>query len=100
VQEQFTGWHTAVLRASRPDQLAAAYRNWVEAAESLAEFTIIGFDEPAIQRYASLSGLRLGVGRMDLRIAAIALEHGAAVVTRNRRDFSRVPGLAIVDWSV
>lgn len=37
---------------------------------------------------------------MDLRTGAIAPEHGATVVTRNRRDVGRSPGLTIDDWWV
>lgn len=43
--------------------------------------------------------MKLNVGNMGLRIAAIVLEEGGVLVARNARDFRRVPGLTIEDWS-
>jgi tRNA(fMet)-specific endonuclease VapC len=44
---------------------------------------------------------RLGqpIGHYDLLIAATARRHGATLVTANRREFARVPGLMIADWA-
>jgi tRNA(fMet)-specific endonuclease VapC len=100
VEEQATGRIAQLRQATRPDHLADVYRQWTDAVSTLAAFTILSFTEPAMRRYAALARLRPNIGRMDLRIAAIALEHGAAVVTCNRTDFARVPGLTIADWSV
>lgn len=38
------------------------------------------------------------VGSIDMKIAAIAMEHSIPVITRNRRDFLRVPDLSVEDW--
>jgi len=65
----------------------------------LARYRVTPLSEQAILRFEQLRGQRLNVGPMDLRIAAITLEQGWTVVTRNRRDFRRVPGLQVVDWS-
>ena len=40
------------------------------------------------------------VGGMDCRIAAHAIVSGLVVVTRNTRDFERIPGVQTEDWSV
>jgi tRNA(fMet)-specific endonuclease VapC len=37
---------------------------------------------------------------MDLRIASIALSQGLILLTRNTRDFSKVPGLVTQDWTI
>jgi tRNA(fMet)-specific endonuclease VapC len=43
--------------------------------------------------------MKLNVGKNDLRIASIAQVNNAIVVKRNVRDFNRIPGLQIEDWS-
>lgn len=39
------------------------------------------------------------IGPFDFQIAAIALQHECTLVTNNTREFSRVQGLRIEDWS-
>lgn len=40
------------------------------------------------------SGVRIGT--MDLLIGAAAVEAGAPLLTRNRKDFERIPGLEVM----
>jgi tRNA(fMet)-specific endonuclease VapC len=100
VDEQLSGWYTLARRARRPDEIARAYARLGDSVVRLAKWRILPYTESGIARVAQLRALRLNVRLMDLRIAAIALENGAVVVTRNRRDFGRVPGLSVDDWSV
>ena len=99
LEEQLSGWYTLLRRARRPDDLARVYQRLVDTVRSMAPLTILPFTTSAITRYQHLIQLRLNVRRMDLRIAAIVLEHGGTLVTRNSRDFGRVPGLVLEDWS-
>jgi tRNA(fMet)-specific endonuclease VapC len=100
VDEQLTGWYTLTQQARRLEEIARAYAHLGEAVARLSRWRILPYTESAIARVARLKALRLNVRLMDLRIAAVALGHQAAVVTRNRRDFGRVPGLRVEDWSV
>ncbi len=100
VEEQLTGWYTRVRRAKKRDELARIYDRLARNVRFLGRVPILSFTEPAILRYEQLAGLKLNVGKKDLRIAAIVLENGGTLATRNLRDFRRVPGLAVEDWTV
>jgi tRNA(fMet)-specific endonuclease VapC len=100
VEEQLSGWYTALRKTRRPYELARVYQRLAVTVQFLAQWTILPFTPAAIARSNQLFGLRLNVRRMDLRIAAIVLEHGSRLVTRNTRDFGRVPGLVLEDWSI
>jgi tRNA(fMet)-specific endonuclease VapC len=40
----------------------------------------------------------LTIGPLDMLIAGTAVSRGATLVTNNAAEFSRVPGLRVVDW--
>ena len=61
---------------------------------------VLPYDAAAVAEFERLRRNKIRVGTQDLRIASIALSKNATVVTRNIRDFGRVPGLKIMDWSV
>src|SRR5262245_28674518 len=99
VEEQLTGWYTKLRRAKKRDQLARAYQKLTDVVRFLSRMQILAFPEPAIVRYESLRSAFRRMSKNDLRIAAIVLENGSILVTRNFQDFQQVPGLQIEDWS-
>jgi tRNA(fMet)-specific endonuclease VapC len=83
----------------RIDRLAVAYRDLQSSIEDLQALPILPFSELAKDRYRDLLQQKIRVGSHDLRIAAIVLSVEGILVTRNRRDFERVPSLQMDDWS-
>jgi tRNA(fMet)-specific endonuclease VapC len=99
VEEQLSGWHNELRKAKKRAALAAVYERMAQTVIFLGHMPIISFTESTIDRYENLKRLKLKVKKTDLRIAAIALECDAILVTRNYRDFGKMPGLRIEDWS-
>ena len=68
----------------------------------LAAFEITPFDAPAATAYGSLhahlQAQGTPIGLLDTVIAAHALALSATVVTKNVREFGRVPGLTVENW--
>jgi tRNA(fMet)-specific endonuclease VapC len=100
VQEVWDGWAAVIAKAKTPDQVAAAYARLTDTLNELRNWPVVSLPAAAVTRYAALKKQKLNVGSNDLKIASIAIESGATVVTHNRRDFARVPGVVIEDWVV
>jgi tRNA(fMet)-specific endonuclease VapC len=67
-----------------------------------ARFDTLSFDPPAAEAAAhirtALETQGTPIGPVDTLIAGVALAHHLTLVTRNTREFERVPGLAVQDW--
>ena len=59
---------------------------------------IVRWDELAADEFARQRRLRVNIPPHDLMIASLAITHEALLLTRNARDFSRVPGLRFESW--
>ena len=70
--------------------------------ELLRFMDVVPFDAAAAEcaaiARADLSRRGVMVGSVDMQIAGIALAIGAALVTRNTREFARVDGVKFENW--
>jgi tRNA(fMet)-specific endonuclease VapC len=69
----------------------------------LAPLAIVDFDAECAEHYgrlrSSLEGLGQPIGPLDTMIAAHALRLRLPLVTNNTKEFARVSGLTLEDWS-
>jgi tRNA(fMet)-specific endonuclease VapC len=83
-----------------PQELAAP--RLAALAQLLRPMQQLPFDAPcaelAARIRATLEAQGTPIGPHDTLIAVTALRHEATLVTRNVREFSRVPGLQWTDW--
>ncbi len=98
-EEQTRGWLAFQARARTLQQQVDAYRKLKRHLDIYLRIQVLEFDAEVAAEFERLQRLRLRIGTMDLKIAAIALTHDATVLTRNFKDFSRVPGLRVEDWT-
>lgn len=101
-EEVATTWVTAselfygAAKSSKQESNAALVVRFLNTLPVLAP------DLPSARLFGEIKA-RLAVdGRIvadaDLFIAAIALSHGATLITGNRKHYERIPGLVVEDW--
>ena len=99
LREQLRGRLTAVDQASEGADLLLAYDRLLATVRYFAHVNVLPFTPAAAAALQKLRDQRIRIGTQDLRIAAIVLAAGGTLVTSNRRDFEKVPGLTIEDWN-
>ncbi len=78
-------------------------KNGLALMQFLSVLTVLPFDDMASVEYGKIcaylwkQGAPIGV--MDMLIAAHAKAEGMILVTNNVREFERVPGLTVENWS-
>lgn len=89
-----------LLGAEKSAQVSTT-RGVVEAF--LLPFAVVPFDAAAATAYAriraALEKKGTPIGPNDMILAATVLAHGGTLVTHNLREFRRIAGLPLEDWT-
>lgn len=99
-EEQMYGRLNRIRRAKSEDEIVSAYASLRKTINYLTDFELLDFDQDAQHYYMEFLRQKIRIGTQDLRIAAIALSKSGILLTRNRRDFEKIPGLKFEDWSL
>jgi tRNA(fMet)-specific endonuclease VapC len=98
-EEQTRGWLAYAAKARTSEHQVKAYAHLKQHLLAYLRIEVWDYDVRAAQEFERLRGMKLGVGTLDLKIAAIVVARNAVLLSRNLRDFRRVPGLSVEDWT-
>ncbi len=98
--EQVLGCHAYINRARNLNDVVKGYEMMARLVSDFKVLPLVSFDAGAATTFDQLQSQRIQLAKMDARIAAIALFRGLILLTRNHRDFGKVSGLLIEDWTV
>ncbi len=97
--EQVQGWLAFLNRARKPQQILFAYAKLEEMWRSFLRMNVLSFTPEAQARFGQLRAQCPRLQALDLRIASVALTTNSVLLSRNLRDFRRVPDLSVEDWT-
>ena len=85
------------LKSAKPEQNLAAVRALASGLPVLPLEAAVADAYGRVRLELEKTGARIGAN--DLLIASQALHEGITLVTNNTREYSRVPGLRIENWT-
>ena len=98
LEEQARGWLSRIKQAETAVETIEGYAKLQRLFEVAANWRVLPWDERASSTFEGLRALRPRIGTLDLRIAAIVMACDGQLLSRNLKDFSRIPNLAVEDW--
>lgn len=98
LEEQTRGWLAKIALHKDVRDQVRYYSRLVGLCEFYSKWNIQPFDDHAADEFLRLRHSGVGIGTMDLKIAAICLVEGATLLSANLKDFEQVPGLHVEDW--
>ena len=88
-----------VKQGERTGKIARGYDFLFNLVNNFNRFQILPFDEDAEKIYQAMSAKTKRLGPKDCQIAALAIARDFTVITRNTRDFQRIPEVKFTDWT-
>ncbi len=98
--EQMRGRLAVINRIKKKNDLVYAYAKLQATLRYFSIINVLPFTSEAAHHLAKLKADKVRIGTQDLRIAAIVLSVNGILITSNRRDFDKIPGLVIEDWNM
>lgn len=89
--------HYGIAKSTKRLQSEALLKGFLELPIKIAAFEMDDAGHAGDIR-AHLAKLGTPIGPYDVLIAAQARSRGAVLISANRREFDRVPGLMVADW--
>ncbi|NOT64200.1 MAG: type II toxin-antitoxin system VapC family toxin [Acidobacteria bacterium] len=97
--EQVLGCNAYVSQARNSYEVVRGYDMLAQVLRDFLDIPVLPFDAAAQQLFEQWRAQRVRIQTMDLRIAACAASAGLTILTRNARDFGKVPALSFEDWT-
>jgi tRNA(fMet)-specific endonuclease VapC len=102
VEELVRGRLSAIRQAEagKPKwNIEQAYELFEMTLQDVRRYRILPYTTQAHSLFEGWRQQKLRVATHDLRIAAICMAHSATLVSRNRKDYQRIPELSVDYWN-
>jgi len=98
VWEQMKGWLANINKEKLTVRQVPAFHELGRLIEFYSDYHIASFSLAAANLFDEWRTAKIRIATSDLKIASVAVNENPLLLTANRQDFSKVPGLRFENW--